>query len=513
MQSKQYDAIIVGAGATGCGIALDFASRGYKTLILEQNDFCESTSSRSTKLVHGGVRYLEAAVKKLDNAQYTLVKEALQERYRLLKNAPHLSSRLTLITPVYKWWELPYMFIGLSLYDFISGKKGLGRSKIVSRKKVLQDFPHIKKEGLVGAVEYYDGSFNDARLAVSLLKTAQDYGCECKNHHKVEGFLYEDGKICGVKVYNKIEDKKLEFSAPCIINATGIFSDETTKLDNKDAKKRLELSSGIHIVLDKKYLPNNKGLMIPKTKDGRVLFILPWMDKCLVGTTDESTSLSEHPEVSDKDIEYILEHLKIYFDMDIDKSEILSSWSGIRPLVAANSDDTASLVRDHTIFSSASGLISIVGGKWTTYRKMAQDLVDTAIKQCGLAKKDCITKDLKIYGSQNYKKTSTDDALMQYLYSMYGDKAEDVANTCEKEILHKDYMHSKAELLYCIREEFVKKPLDFLVRRSSLALIDTKASLEVLDRVVDIMKDELKWSEEKAKQELEEAKHLLQTSI
>ncbi len=484
---QEYDIIIIGGGANGCGIALDGASRGFKTLLLEQNDFCEGTSSRSTKLLHGGVRYLEAAVKKLDLAQYKLVKEALKERYIALKNAPKLSSKLTLVTPIYRWWELPYMFIGLSLYDFISGKRGLGRSKIISKSNVLKLFPHIKKEGLVGAVEYYDGSFNDAKFSISLLKTAQTYGCEAKNYHKVKSFLYENDKVCGVEVEDSINKETKTYKAKVIINATGAFSDETRKLDEKNSKPKLELSSGIHIVLDKKYLPNNKGLMIPKTKDGRVLFILPWMDKCLVGTTDESCKLEQRPEVRDEDIEYILEHLKIYFDIHISKDEILSSWSGIRPLVASDSEDTASVVREHEIFSSKSGLLNIIGGKWTTYRKIAEQVVDEAIKQGNLTQALCITEKIELKYRDDF--------------------------THKGSPLHPNYPHTKEELIYCIQNEFVKKPLDFLVRRTSLGLVDKRACLDILEEVSNTIAKELDWSDEELKEQISQARFILSNSL
>ncbi|PID48366.1 MAG: glycerol-3-phosphate dehydrogenase [Proteobacteria bacterium] len=510
-----YDIIIIGGGASGSGIALDAASRGFKTLILEQNDFSSGTSSKSTKLLHGGVRYLEAAVKKLDKSQFDLVKEGLKERHRALKNAPHLSCPITLVTPIYRWWELPYMFIGLSLYDLIAGKRGLGRSKIISRKKVLQSYPHIKKEGLVGAVEYYDGSFNDTRFNISILKTAQKFACECKNYHRVEKFIYENGRVCGVEARDILEDKILTFKAKTIINATGAFSDEVRNLDDKNAKRKLELSSGIHIVLDKKYLPANKGLMIPKTKDGRVLFILPWMGKCLVGTTDEPSKIQVHPKVKQKDIEYILEHLEIYFDLKIDQSEILSSWSGIRPLVASDSENTASLVREHEIFSSPSGLISVIGGKWTTYRKMGEETLNFAIAQNNLEHKKCKTKDMILDGGEEAKiDLKIDENLKNYLLSMYGDKSEKVLKISDKiERLQENYPQTNAELIYCIRKEFVKKPLDFLVRRTSLALIDKKAALKILDKTISIMKDELKWNDEVALKMKSEAKEILEKDI
>jgi glycerol-3-phosphate dehydrogenase len=519
MKNEKYDIIIIGGGATGSGIALDASLRGFKTLLLEKNDFSEGTSSRSTKLVHGGVRYLEAAVKGLDKDQFNLVKEGLKERSRLLKNAPHLCSRLTLITPIYKWWELPYMFVGLSLYDLVSGKRGLGRSSIVSKNKMLKKFPDIKTKGLVGGVKYYDGSFNDARLNITLIQTAAKYGAECKNYHEVEEFLYEDGKILGVKVRDKISNEVLSYEANAVVNATGIFSDKVRKLDEKDAKEMLNLSSGIHIVLDEKYLPSNEGLMIPKTEDGRVLFVLPWMGKCLVGTTDEKTELQERPEVSQKDIEYILKHLEIYFDLKIDKSEILSSWCGIRPLVAPDKNaSTSSIVREHLITSSDSDLISIIGGKWTTYRKMAQEVVDYTVNKFGFKSESCKTKKLKLIGSENLKKDIkidfVDESIKTHLVKMYGDRALDVAKSVETiEKLHEKYDITNAEVIYGIKNEYVKKPLDFLVRRTTLALIDKECAKEILPKVVELLKNEFAWDEQKVQFEQNEALSLLNSSI
>ncbi|OUR70301.1 glycerol-3-phosphate dehydrogenase [Arcobacter sp. 31_11_sub10_T18] len=519
MKNNEYDIVIIGGGATGSGIAIDAASRGFKTLIVEKNDFAEGTSSRSTKLVHGGVRYLEAAVKGLDIDQFNLVKEGLKERSRLLKNASHLCSRLTLVTPIYKWWELPYMFVGLSLYDFVSGKRGLGRSSIVSKNTMFKNFPSIKKQGLVGGVKYYDGTFNDARLNISLLQTAKKYGAECKNYNEVSGFIYNNGEISGLKVTDRITNTEQTIKSRIIVNATGAFSDQVRFLDDKDAKKMLDLSSGIHIVLDKKYLPTNEGLMIPKTEDGRVLFILPWMGKCLVGTTDESTTLSEHPEVDEKDVEYILKHLEIYFDLKIDKKEILSSWCGIRPLVAPDKDaSTSSIVRDHVISSSNSGLVSIIGGKWTTYRKMAEETVDYVINKFDLPNKTCQTKKLKLVGSENLDKNLTIDNLNEditsHLIKMYGDNALAVYNSVpEVEKLHENYSYINAEVIYAIKEEFVQKPLDFIVRRTSLALIDIKIAKEILEKVLSIMQKELNWDENTVLQEREAAIVILNKAI
>jgi len=519
VNNQKYDIVIIGGGATGSGIALDAASRGFKVLLLEKNDFSEGTSSRSTKLVHGGVRYLEKAVKGLDKEQFNLVKEGLKERYRLLKNAPHLCSRLTLVTPIYKWWELPYMFIGLSLYDFVSGNKGLGRSSIVSKSTMFNNFPSIKKDGLVGGVKYYDGNFNDARLNISLLQSAEQHGAKCKNYHEVTSFIYKGKNISGVSVKDRINNKEFIIESPIIINATGIFSDNIRLMDDKNSKKLLDLSSGVHIVLDKKYLPSNEGLMIPKTEDGRVLFILPWMGKCLVGTTDENTTLSEHPKVSSKDIDYILKHLEIYFDLKIKRDEILSSWCGIRPLVAPDKNEsTSSIVRDHVISSSTSRLVSIIGGKWTTYRKMAEETVDYVISTFNLKDKKCRTKMLKLFGSENYNKDfqniTQDRSISAHLVAMYGDQASKVYNSAPKVTkLHDNYDYINAEVIYCIKYEFVQKPLDFLVRRTSLALIDKNSARELVEKVSIIMQEELSWSHEKFTDEKIEAIRLLDTAI
>ena len=520
MKNEKYDLIIIGGGATGSGIAVDAASRGLKTLLLEKNDFAEGTSSRSTKLVHGGVRYLEKAVKHLDINQFNLVKEGLKERSRLLKNAPHLCSKLTLITPLYKWWEVPYMFAGLSLYDFVSGTKGLGRSSIVSKSKMLKKFPVIKKEGLSGGVKYYDGSFNDSRLIVSLLQTAEGYGAECKNYHEVTAFTYDvDGKITGVEVLDKINEQNLTFEASSIVNAAGVFADKVNRLDEENAKKMLDLSTGIHIVLDKKYLPSKEGLMIPKTEDGRVLFILPWLGKCLVGTTDDPATLKTRPEVTDKDIEYILRHLKIYFDMKIDKDEILSSWCGLRPLIAPDeNDDTSNIVREHEIRTNESGLIHIIGGKWTTYRKMAEQLVDHVLNVQEKEKLKCITKKLKLVGSQNLDKkiipNELNDETLEYLVSQYGDKVEEVLSSVEKvEYLAEGEPYTNAEVKYTIKNEFVKKPMDYLVRRCNVALINKKLALDILEKVINIMREELSWDETRALKEKEEATKLLESNI
>jgi len=356
-------------------------------------------------------------------------------------------------------------------------------------------------------------------LIVSLLQTAQKYGADCKNYQEVEEFLYKDNKIAGVKVKDSINNTKFDVFAPMIVNATGAFSDIIRALDDKQAKQMLDLSSGVHIVLDKKYLPSKEGLMIPKTEDGRVLFILPWMGKCLVGTTDEPTKLATHPKVATHDVEYLLKHLELYFDLKITKKDILSSWCGIRPLVTPDEDaSTSSIVREHLISQSDSGLISIIGGKWTTYRKMAEQTVDFALSQHNTEAQKCKTKKFKLLGSKNLdnipQNSMVDEATFKHLVHMYGDRANEVLKcSLDVEKLHPRYDYISAEVSYCIQNEFVQKPLDFLIRRSSLGLIDKEAAKEMLDKVLELMANELHWSDEKTAKEREDALKVLTTSI
>ncbi len=523
---QRYDLIIIGGGATGSGIALDATLRGLKSIVFEKNDFAEGTSSRSTKLAHGGVRYLEAAVKKLDINQFNLVREGLRERYRILKNAPHLAHSITLVTPLYKWYEIPYMYVGLALYDLVSGKKRLGRSQIVGKKEIMKIFPSVKKEGLKGGVRYFDGSFNDARMAIALLQSAKEKGCVVKNQTEVINFKYKDEKIIGVGIKDKITNENHDIYADCVVNATGPFCDNLRKLDDENAPNIVDTSSGIHIILDKKFLPNNEGLMIPKTEDGRVLFMLPFMGKCLVGTTDEEAKIQEHPKVNQNDIEYLLRHIKRYFSIDIKKSDILSSWAGLRPLIiSGNISSTKELVREHHIESSNSGLVSIAGGKWTTYREMAEDLVDYVENL--MNKKNlhtCETIEYKLVGSQanlsdikeELDKLELEREVKEHLLQTYGSQALKVVDFIEKygaKRIHKNYPILEAEIRYSVEHEFVFNPLDFLIRRTGLGLIDLQAAKDSVQSVALVLKKQFGWSDETYETKLQEAKLLLDNSI
>ncbi len=511
-----FDLLVIGGGATGCGVALDAASRGLKVALIEKNDFAEGTSSRSTKLVHGGVRYLEMAVKKLDRVQYNLVKDGLRERYVLLKNAPHLSNRLALVTPLYRWIDVPYVFTGLKLYDILSGKRNIGRSRLLSRKEVLRRFPTVKAAGLKAGVLYYDGQFNDARMALSLALTAERQGATIVNHVAATGLFKENGKIVGAELIDSLSGATWQLRAKGVINAAGPFADQIRQMDNPAATKILSASSGIHIVLDKRFAPPDTGLMIPQTEDGRVLFVLPWENHALVGTTDEPAELSEHPQPLAAEVDYLLRHLSRYFNLQVEKSDIKAVWSGLRPLVSdPKATDTAKLARDHVLEESPDGLLTIAGGKWTTYRKMALDTVDYALKQFNLSapKPTCQTEHLPIIGAADYDEKGDLELtrnyglaadIASYLQRTYGDQAEQVAKLAEAGYgarLVDDHPVLEAEVLYAVRHELAERVIDVLARRLPLALLDSEAARRTVPRVLELMAKELDWDQQRCAEE------------
>lgn len=514
-QQEPFDLLVIGGGATGCGIAVDAATRGLKVALVEKNDFSEGTSSRSTKLVHGGVRYLEMAVKKLDRTQYALVKDGLYERGVVLKNAPHLSNRLPLVTPLYSWLEVPYIFAGLKLYDILSGKMGIGHSRIVSRKEALERFPMLQSEGLKAGVLYYDGQFNDARMAVTLAITAAENGGVTANHVEAIDLLKQNGKLSGARVRDNLTGEEFEVRAKGVINAGGPFADQIRRLDDAKVEPILKVSSGIHIVLDKKFAPPATGLMIPKTEDGRVLFILPWEGHALIGTTDEPAELADHPKAEEKDVEYLLRHVRKYFDLEITEKDIKSVWSGLRPLVFdPRAVDTARLARDHVISESNSGLLTITGGKWTTYRKMAEDAVDRAVQNFELSPpKGCISDRVPLVGGANYREDG-DKALVReknldadiayHLHRSYGDRAQKVVQLADEGFsarLHPDHPYIEADVVYGVRHELAQRAIDLLTRRLPLALLDREAARSAVGRTIEIMADELGWDAERRSEE------------
>jgi glycerol-3-phosphate dehydrogenase len=514
-ENEPFDILIIGGGATGCGIALDAASRGLKVALVEKNDFSEGTSSRSTKLLHGGVRYLETAVKHLDRGQYHLVRDALKERGILLRLAPHLCHRLPLVTPLYKWMEVPYILAGLKLYDLLAGSAGIGDSRLLSRSKALERFPMLHAEGLKAGVLYYDGQFNDARMTLCIALTAAQHGAVIANHVSVTDFIKEEGKVAAVQVNDSVSGESWEVRARTVINATGPFADKMRLMDDPASRPMLKASSGIHILLDKRFAPPDTGLLIPKTEDGRVLFVLPWEGHALVGTTDEPAEVVEHPRPSREDISYLLRHIGRYFDLQVSESDIKAAWSGLRPLIFdPKASDTAKLTRDHLIDQSPSGLITIAGGKWTTYRKMAQDVVNLAVRRFALkARGKCRTDQIYLAGGANYdpqgdsrlvEKYGLDSQIAWHLNRAYGDRAGEVAKIAASgygALLAKGHPYLEAEVLYAVRHECAEHAMDVLSHRTSLALLDNTAAMEASGQVINIMAKELDWDPDRCREE------------
>jgi glycerol-3-phosphate dehydrogenase len=389
---EPWDIAVVGGGATGVGIVVDAASRGYSAVLLEQHDFGKGTSSRSTKLVHGGVRYLQ-------QGNISLVMEALKERGLLLRNAPHLVHDLQFIVPNYEWWEAPFYGIGMKVYDLLAGKYGFGPSQILSRDEVLERIPTLSQDGLRGGVKYHDGQFDDARLLIDLASTAAERGACLLNYARVTELVKEsNGFISGLTFRDEESGASHTLAARCVINATGPFCDELRRADQRDAKAMIAPSQGVHIVLSPEFLPGETAIMVPHTRDGRVMFAIPWHGHAVVGTTDTPIPASTlEPFPQRQEIDFILETASDYLAKRPTRGDVLSVFTGIRPLVkAADSSNTAALSRDHTIEISSSGLLTIAGGKWTTYRRMAEDAVDHAIVLGQLNERPCVTRELRI---------------------------------------------------------------------------------------------------------------------
>jgi len=505
-ESKYWDVIIIGGGATGLGSAVDSASRGYKTLLLEQHDFSKGTSSRSTKLVHGGVRYLQ-------QGNVTLVLEALRERGLLIQNAPHLVRNQSFIVPNYDWWEGPFYGIGMKVYDMLAGKLGLGPSKNLSRIKTLELLPTIESEGLKGGVIYYDGQFDDSRFAVNLAQTAIDHGASVINYAKVTDLLKSNKTVNGVKARDQITGDEFEVNGRVVINATGVFTDNILKMDNPDADNIIAPSQGVHIIIDKEFLQSESAIMVPHTDDGRVLFAVPWHDKIVLGTTDTPVDgPSLEPVALEAEIDFILKHASQYLTGNPTRKDVRSVFAGLRPLVkAGDSKDTASLSRDHTLIVSDSGLVTIAGGKWTTYRKMAQDTIDQAATIAGLNIKECITENLRIHGW--LKNVDKKDPLYYYgsdkvsLRKLIDDRPE------LGEKLHERLPYLKAEVVWSVRNELAITVEDVLSRRTRAILLDAKASVEMAPEVARLMAEEAGQDKEWEKIQVTEYKRLAKNYI
>lgn len=488
---EPWDMLIVGGGATGVGVAVDAASRGYEVLLLDQHDFGKGTSSRSTKLVHGGVRYLE-------QGNISLVMEALKERGILRQNAPHLVNDLGFVVPNYEWWEAPFYGIGLKVYNLLAGKYGFGPSRILSKEETLHRLPTIKTEGLRGGVVYYDGQFDDTRLLINLVTTAAEQGATLLNYVQVTGFSSDgEGFVDGVRACDLESGEAIWAKARVVINATGPFCDSVRRMADPNITPMIAPSQGIHLVFDRSFLPGDTAIMVPHTRDGRVMFAIPWHGHTLVGTTDTPIrEVSLEPYPFHEEIEFILTTAKQYLDKAPTRSDILSVFVGIRPLVKSggNSSNTASLSRDHTIRIDKSGLLTITGGKWTTYRNMAEDCVNQAATLAKLPEIPCITRNLNIHGFHKQAKKFGHLAV-------YGSDALAIqelikADETLREPLHPALPYCGAEVLWATRFEMARTVEDVLARRTRALFLNARAAMDMAPQVAELMARELQRDEE-----------------
>ncbi len=494
-QKSPWDVLIIGGGATGVGTAVDSASRGYKTLLLEQVDFAKGTSSRSTKLVHGGVRYLQ-------QGDVSLVFEALKERGLMFKNAPHLVTNQSFIIPTYEWWGSPFYTVGLKVYDMMAGKLGLGPSKLLSREEAIEALPNVEQEGLKGGVIYHDGQFDDSRMAFSLAQTCVDYGGTVLNYFKVTGLIKEEGLVCGITAIDQETGEKFTIRSKVVINATGVFADEIIKMDEPGKKDMITPSQGVHLILSKEFLPGEHAIMVPSTPDGRVMFAVPWHNHVVVGTTDtpiETHSLEPIPLESE--IDFILETAGQYLLKDPTRADVLSVFAGLRPLAKPEDDKVATkeISRHHKILISISGLITTIGGKWTTYRKMAQDAIDNAMMVGGLPERECITHHLPIHGYTRDVDPYTDPM------APYGVDKENIISL-KSEINESDEFISdklqilNAQIYWAVRNEMARTVEDVLARRTRALFLDARESIRIAPKVASILASELgkdkKWEKE-----------------
>ncbi|TBW27098.1 glycerol-3-phosphate dehydrogenase/oxidase [Gramella sp. KN1008] len=504
--TQVWDIIIIGGGATGLGTALDAAARGFKTLLLEKADFANGTSSRSTKLAHGGVRYLA-------QGNLSLVNEALYERGLMLQNAPHLVSMLPFLIPSYRWWEKYYYGVGLKIYDWMARRLRLNKTTMVAKKAALKLLPNLIPKNLNGGIVYYDGQFDDTRLALSIAQTCNDKGGNLINYMQVTNLLKNfKEEVCGVTARDIENNREYKIKGKVVVNATGAFVDDILKLNSRNKAPLVKLSQGVHLVLDKKFLPGNHALMIPATADGRVLFAVPWHNHLLVGTTD--TPVEEallEPKALKSEIDFILETLRDYLASKPEHKDILSVFAGLRPLVQPSSEKgTKEISRDHKLSVSDSGLITITGGKWTTYRKMAEDTIDAAIKTGKLPQAECNTSNLKLHG---YATVNGQDYL-----DIYGSDKKHILELTSThpdlgERLHPDFPNIKAEVVWAVRNEMAINIADILARRLRILFLNAKIAIALAPEVGKIMAEEMNkdqtWIEEQLKEFNQLAKRYL----
>ncbi|MFO7168262.1 MAG: glycerol-3-phosphate dehydrogenase/oxidase [Chloroflexota bacterium] len=479
--------IIIGGGATGLGAAVDAAARGYRALLLEAADFAKGTSSRSTKLVHGGVRYLA-------QGNIGLVYGALRERGIMRRIAPHLVGSLAFVVPAYRWWDQPFYGSGLLLYSVLAGRLGLGFSRLVGKREALRLAPTLEPEGLKGGVVYFDGQFDDTRMAVALLRTFLDLGGTALNYAPVVALEKSNGRVSGVVARDAETGEELRFSARVVVNATGVYADGLRQMDDPEAQPMLAPSQGVHIVLDRSFLPGDHAIMIPRTDDGRVLFAVPWHNKVVVGTTDTPVPQAEiEPRALPDEIEFLISHAARYLSKDPTRDDVLSVYAGLRPLVKASGiASTAALSRDHTLVVSPSGLVTITGGKWTTYRHMAEHTVSRAAEVGGLEARPCTTATLRLHGWL--------DTPVEEPFGVYGADAPELLALLAQRPEWRAPMHPRlpyrlGEAVWAARYELARTVEDVLARRTRALLLDARASIEAAPAVAAALAEELGFDE------------------
>jgi glycerol-3-phosphate dehydrogenase len=516
---KSFDVCVIGGGATGSGCALDAQLRGLHTVMLEAGDFAGATSSAATKIIHGGVRYLEEAIKDVDPKEYHVVVRALHERVRMLNNAPHLTRQLEFLVPSYHWLNVAYLDIGLKIYDWLAGSARISPSKYVSREETLERMPGLKREGLIGSVEYADGQFDDARYNLALAQTFSRAGGSALNHARVTDFARNPaGRLTGVSVTDQISGEKFSVEAVAFVNATGPLSDSIRTLATKSLPKRMRLSKGAHILLPLDIFPTQDAMLIPKTDDGRVLFAVPWNGRLLVGTTEQEVSPDDELFVSREDIAFMLGQLNKYLEQPITPSQIVSGFAGARPLVSSGeAASTRKLARDDVIeVDPSSGLISIMGGKWTTHRAMAEDTINAVQKALGLPVAECPTRSHVLYGGEEFSshlwEKLADSRLItketaEHLAAKFGTAAWRVLElTQENRSLAEPILRGsppiQAEVVYCVRNELAVTLEDVIARRLGIQFYSWREAIRAAPRVATLMAEELHWSSDQTKSEL-----------
>ncbi|MGJ4750935.1 glycerol-3-phosphate dehydrogenase/oxidase [Leptospira kmetyi] len=515
LQKESFDILIIGGGSTGAGAALDAAKRGYKTALIEKKDFASGTSSRSTKLIHGGVRYLA-------QFHFKLIHEALTERQRLLENAPHLVKPLKFVLPAYRFYERPYYGIGLTLYDILASRGKLPSHKTVSRSETISEFKAIKKDGLFGGITYYDAQFNDARLNVLIARSAQKEGATVANRVELVSFIKENGKVKGANLKDLETGKTFPVYAKVIANTTGIWVDHIRKLDDPRTFNVLSPSQGIHLVFSKEKVPCESAMIIPKTKDGRVVFIIPWEDHVILGTTDTPIeNPGDEPLPIGNEVQFLLDTGNDYLENPVSEKDILSVFVGIRPLISPEGNqDTKNISREEVILVSNSGLVTMGGGKWSTYRKMAEDLVDKLIQVGNLDEQEpCSTKFYAYPGAAGYSESlyqeiekiyKIDTIFAKRLQNYYGTEVFEILGKKPK-LLGKGIPYFEEEVLFAAREEFALGVTDVLARRFRILFVDLNMAQKMVVPVSALLSKQLKWKDKTKKAEESSALELIES--